>query len=907
VGETIYADTTGASREPNEPFHHGTNAIHTLWYEFTAHETGGHYIERPFDFTPPGFSIYQGGGIGALTEVPQTVYATSDSRTIITFRAVAGQKYAIALHDHLERTNQFSMRIGVPRDEFENASEITLGAGDLFDALAATIQPGEAAIHEFQNSVWHRFTAPANGGYFAQTQDGGYPLVFRGNSFSNLVLATPLHRERYIYGFPFYASAGETLYIAVVDTAGYRLRVDAAAPNDQFINRAAVFSERMVSTNGWATLEPGEPVHSTNFRGGSLWWKWIATNSVPHRILATAGFAGALALYHGSELTNLTLVATAETFDFGLVGLDFIPNPGVEYAICLSYLPVWDNPVILTFQTPPPHDHFADAIPIVTGNPLTNVIGIASLEPSETWSTNKGTVWYKWTAHSSGPFAFLPGSSNYGFDIHVFTGSSIHNLDLVDSLFDGGYSSGVSFRAEEGTTYHIAVALPFSVSPHTIQPTIVAGPSNDDFANATELSGMYVAWSGTTAGATSEPGELNPSDYYTASVWAKWTAPTSAVFRIFGSQLTEVFRESSQMPFGSTTFEAQEGLTYWIKVAGSRDAMGPFYLRLGPNSTNNSPISATELQGTNLFFYPNFLTSVAQTSGVNGLWYKWTSPAHGMLTYSLITNDTSGKIAFFHMRRPTIHSNAVVQTANAPWRPASGSVAVAKDVTYLILLQSAPTTNIFLSLQLEDVQHLSEFSDIMNGGLAVPTVQSDMTYSPPDALQVGPLQSAQSAWIEKTFLGSGTLRYRVAAEGPGAYMSVAVSPAIWGVNYSLPHLPFNWTQHTVKLERDTNIVRWTLNNTFGATATATAWFDEFEFLPAEPLKPKISVYERTDRQFGFYFTVEAQRSTFIDSSTNLVDWSPWTNFISSRTTLRSFAAPLSAEAPPLFFRVRVSQ
>lgn len=233
---SIAANTANATREANEPVHDGKTWLHTLWYEWTAPESGGYYFET-VSIYPPGLSIYQGTSLSALVEVPsRRRYATDNSRLILPFRATEGQRYAIVLHDDRQRTNEFIIRHSIPHDDFEKSLEVILDAELHLDAPGATIEPGEEALHEYGFSVWHRFVAPTDGGYVAHAE-GGYPLVFRGDSLSNLQPAEIVPLERYVYGFPFRAAAGETLYIVVGNTGGYRLRVNAAAPNDDFANR----------------------------------------------------------------------------------------------------------------------------------------------------------------------------------------------------------------------------------------------------------------------------------------------------------------------------------------------------------------------------------------------------------------------------------------------------------------------------------------------------------------------------------------------------------------------------------------------------------------------------------------------------------------------------------------------
>jgi Ca2+-binding RTX toxin-like protein len=136
--------------------------------------------------------------------------------------------------------------------------------------------------------------------------------------------------------------------------------------------------------------------------------------------------------------------------------------------------------------------------------------------------------------------------------------------------------------------------------------TVVAAPPtppNDDFANATPLSGSTASRNGdTNVNATRETGEpLIAGDPGGHSVWYAWTAPTTGPFTLdtAGSNfntllgvytgptvsgLTPVAQDDDSGP-GTTsqvTFAAQSGVTYGIVVDGFGGAVGSVNLHLTP-------------------------------------------------------------------------------------------------------------------------------------------------------------------------------------------------------------------------------------------------------------------------------------------------------------------------------------
>src|SRR5687767_8025962 len=70
------------------------------------------------------------------------------------------------------------------------------------------------------------------------------------------------------------------------------------------------------------------------------------------------------------------------------------------------------------------------------------------------------------------------------------------------------------------------------------QPDLHAQPANDHFTKATVLAGPFGTTSGTSLGATVEPGEpFHYGPYRLHSVWHRWTAPATGyvTFDTFGT------------------------------------------------------------------------------------------------------------------------------------------------------------------------------------------------------------------------------------------------------------------------------------------------------------------------------------------------------------------------------------
>ena len=83
--------------------------------------------------------------------------------------------------------------------------------------------------------------------------------------------------------------------------------------NDDFINAAKLSGEGglVEAFNNFATIEPGEPVHSLSSSPvGSLWWNWSPSKSGQAIIdISGSDIDGLVAIYYGTELGDLEVLA----------------------------------------------------------------------------------------------------------------------------------------------------------------------------------------------------------------------------------------------------------------------------------------------------------------------------------------------------------------------------------------------------------------------------------------------------------------------------------------------------------------------------------------------------------------------------------------------------------------------
>jgi hypothetical protein len=116
-------------------------------------------------------------------------------------------------------------------------------------------------------------------------------------------------------------------------------------------------------------------------------------------------------------------------------------------------------------QSPTPNSFFAD-LEVISGASGTVAISEFALARSQTEVGEphrfNGSLWYEWTATSTGTATFDTIGSDALVDTYlgIYTGSPVGSLAeiAVDDNSGGGLASSVSFAATMGTVYKIQVS-----------------------------------------------------------------------------------------------------------------------------------------------------------------------------------------------------------------------------------------------------------------------------------------------------------------------------------------------------------------------------------------------------------------------------------------------------------------
>lgn len=257
----------------------------------------------------------------------------------------------------------------------------------------------------------------------------------------------------------------------------------AAPANDDFADALAGAGDHISGSgnNFGATKEPGEPDHAGDPGGASAWFAWTAPRSQKAYVLfCTEGWAGRIGVYRGDSVAALAPVAAGRAQGGQCAHFAFRAVSAATYRLAVDGGSEGGTPdegnfefdISATALELPANDSFASAAPIgpttyerVSGS--TDGATREAEEPGHGGDLAGASVWYRWTAPSSGPMRVYPCLAGFRPDLAVYRGTALASLVPVSSPASldpflaaecqlGGLG-GVGFDAVAGETYSIAV------------------------------------------------------------------------------------------------------------------------------------------------------------------------------------------------------------------------------------------------------------------------------------------------------------------------------------------------------------------------------------------------------------------------------------------------------------------
>lgn len=635
----------GASFETSEPYNVGSSGGKSVWWNWTAPSTGTVTVATATSNFDTTLGVYTGTAVGNLTKVAANDDVSGSVRTSrLAFAATANQTYRISVDGYGGATGEIALQLqfteSPPLTGSDTFSSRTVLVGANVTAAgtntSATIESGEPrnAGVTGGKSVWWSWTAPTSGSYSFSTSGSSFDTtlgVYTGSSVNSLVAVASNDDEKssvVTSRLAFTAIAGTAYQISVDGYKGASGQIYLAiqshyVPNDSFANRLPLSGANITGTgsNLGASLETGEPKNGGVTGGSSVWWSWTAPTTGPVSI-TTAGstFDTTLGVYIGSSLTTLAPVASNddETKSIRTSRVAFTAMAGQVYQISIDGYRGASGPISFTIDADSSdnNDNFANAA-LLDGTSISTSgnnfdATFETSEPHNVGSTGGRSVWWSWTAPSTGAVTIATAGSNFDTTLGVYTGTAVGNLTKVaanDDLSSSVRTSRLAFAATANQTYHISVdgygaargnialQLQFTETP--------ALSGSDAFSSRTVLVGANVTAAGSNASATLEAGEpRNAGVAGGKSIWWSWTAPTAGPVSMttagstfdttlgvyIGSSLTALDPvasnddEAGSIMTSRVTFTAIAGQVYQISIDGYRGATGQISFTIAANN-----------------------------------------------------------------------------------------------------------------------------------------------------------------------------------------------------------------------------------------------------------------------------------------------------------------------------------
>jgi N-acetylneuraminic acid mutarotase len=676
TGSVIAAQNQGATVEPGETNHAGIVGGKSVWWSWTAPSNCSALVNTEGSDFDTVVGVYTGNSLAGLVLV-----GASDDYAGVTslagFQATVGVTYQIAVDGNNRVGGNITLQVltfpNPPNDNFANATvlagtSISVTASNTF---AATLEPGEPGMY---GSVWWQWQAPASGGISIDTSGGDFSpgvVVYTGSSVSSLTQVA----DNSVGNVLFKAVAGTTYDIALTGGIGQlklNLNFSPSPPNDDFANRAllGMGTSSAVGSNIGATHEffSNELYSSTvgslfpllplpNLAGKDVWWSWTGSDPLPVTIsTVSSNFISTIAIYTGTSLANLTLVAahsgTSPTND---LSFNFVPGTNYNIVVDGNSGAEGDFTLYATQTTAPLNNNFANRFVLSGTNVFTTGRNTRASretgEPNHAGVAGVGSVWWSWTSPGAGRLFVTTAGSSFAPLLALYQGTSVSGLTSNASGYATScpYISCLDFDITPTSpqTYQIAVDGASGAPPNegsiNLALAFVPKPANDDFNSRQPLTGSFLVVTNSVIAASQEPGEV-VAGYASGlrTVWYSWTAPTNlggtaggVTIRVTGinvngttnDPLVDVFQGNSlatltEVPMVNKmfanirqiTFTAQAGATYQIAVAGGQST-GAGYKSSFAERTSAVPADPLSETGTFLL-HLNYSTLALRVTNV---------------------------------------------------------------------------------------------------------------------------------------------------------------------------------------------------------------------------------------------------------------------------------------------------
>ena len=162
---TATGTNVNATKEPGEPINAGNPGGKSVWWTWTAPASGQVRIDTigsSFDTT---LGVYTGGGVSSLTQVAGNDDSGGTLTSLVTFNAVAGTSYQIAVDGYNAASGNITLHVNpVPSDQYENDNIASLASRITTDRTVQT-----HSISPVGDEDWVAFTLTQMSNVFVET------------------------------------------------------------------------------------------------------------------------------------------------------------------------------------------------------------------------------------------------------------------------------------------------------------------------------------------------------------------------------------------------------------------------------------------------------------------------------------------------------------------------------------------------------------------------------------------------------------------------------------------------------------------------------------------------------------------------------------------------------------------
>lgn len=229
-------------------------------------------------------------------------------------------------------------------------------------------------------------------------------------------------------------------------------------------------AEARASTTG-ATKEVGELDHAGVQGGRSVWFKWRAqADGLVKLDTDGSSFDTVMAVYHPRNL-KVALAKNDDAIGKKTSEVNFAVKKGNNYLIAIDGKNGEMGSVSIHVNLPPANDNFVNRQVLTGTSFLTRVLTLGSSaeagEPSRPGEAGQPenpalkSVWYSWTAPTTGTYVIDTDSGSIDTVLAVYTGTQLSSLTMIaaddDIKLGENTNSKVTIPAVAGTTYPIVI------------------------------------------------------------------------------------------------------------------------------------------------------------------------------------------------------------------------------------------------------------------------------------------------------------------------------------------------------------------------------------------------------------------------------------------------------------------